>query len=142
MTIEITSEVITQFRIAMPAFQGLTEWPDEVLIEVLGEADGITPQSRWGAYENDPRNHKRRGMFNYAAHLLATMYPNGACDATVVSAAAQNAVTSKSVGDESKSFAIRSADSMREGDEYFNTTRFGQAYLRARRTAACGAMVV
>jgi hypothetical protein len=67
-------------------------------------------------------------MYLYAAHVLVTTYPNGAADPADQSPYQRSRVQSKSVGDESISYAIASGYSI--GDEWLASSQFGQQFLR------------
>lgn len=133
---------IDPFREAFPAFSSATAWPDEVLILALDEADSETGGKRWGAYQNCPKNFKRRGMFLYAAHWLATNYPTGAANQAAQSGALKQVVASKSVGDESVSYATVMPSNVGAGDAWLMSTAYGQQFLRLRRRAGMGAMAL
>lgn len=136
---DITPEVIARFRTAVTAFGDSTKWVDDTIAEALNEADAETGGRGWGAYDDDPQNFKQRGMFAYAAHYLATTYPKGS---DVMSAGAKQAVVSKSVGDESVSYASNGVNNLSAGDSWFGTSAFGQKFLRLRKRAGMGARAV
>ncbi len=138
--VEITPEVITAFRTAYPAYDA-TAYPDAVVTQSLCEGDSETGGNGWGEYEDDCRNFKQRGMFLYAAHWLATTYPTGAATGNM-NGATNQVVQSKSVGDESVSFAATSGGTMSTGDSWLASTSFGQQWLRLRRRAGMGARAV
>ena len=142
MTIEITDEIITSFRTNQPAFTDNVKWPDAVVTSALCEGDVETGGRGWGAFENICTNFKLRGMFLFAAHYLATTYPRGASDASMVGGSAKYATQSKSVGDESISFANGKANELSVGDGWLASTSFGQQWLRLRRRAGAGARAV
>lgn len=138
---DITAEVITAFRDSMAAFADLTAWPDDIVEQSLCEADAETGGKGWGAFANDCRNFKRRGMFYYAAHWLATTYVDqDASDAGNISPSARLNVASKSVGDESVTYRVGAIQSTE--DDYLSLTNYGVQYLRLRRRAAMGARAV
>ncbi len=139
---EITADVITAFRDHYPEFSDATKWSDNLLTKHLRVADQETGSSRWGKYSNDPGpNFKARGLFAYAAHRA------------VMSEAARKAVEaggtpgapaqaeSKSVGDESVSYAVHRPDSAARADSVGNlqSTIYGQEFLRLRHRASMGA---
>jgi hypothetical protein len=139
--ISITAEIITSFRTAYPAFSNVATWPDAVLTTALCDADAETGGSGWGAYSDECSNFKQRGMFLFAAHWLATTYPNGATDITAMNGGANQLVQSKSVGDESISYASIS-EGMSAGNAWLASTSFGQQFMRLRRRAGMGARAV
>lgn len=136
--IEITTDIIRDFRLKQPAFSDTGEWPNPVLISALEEADSETGSSRWGQYEN--RSNKQRGMFFYAAHWLAISYPKKARDNSRVNASPSLTVSSKSIGDESVSYAVPA--SANETAAWLNTTNYGQQFLKLKKRISVGAMVV
>lgn len=139
---DITAEVITSFRTAYPVFSNVTTWPDVTLNIALCEGDVETGGKGWGGYEDDCHNFKQRGMFLYAAHWLAVTYPNGASTAENSNGAATFAVQSKSVGDESITYATGSLNSAPLGDTWLASTSYGQQWMRLRRRAGMGALAV
>lgn len=129
---QITPEIIADFRSAYPMFTSVTTWPDGIVTEALAQGDMSTNGCSWGAFVlGDPANRKRRGMYLYAAHVLVTTYPHGAEDGTAQDPYQRSRVSSKSVGDESISYAIVGGNSI--GDEWLGSTQFGQQYLRLSR---------
>lgn len=140
---DITAEIITAFRAAYPAFSVVATWPDSVVDMALCEGDAETGGSGWGGYVDECHNFKQRGMFMYAAHWLAATYPNGAVDDTAMSGTAKNQVASKSVGDESVSYAVVAPQNVSDaGQGWLASTAFGQQFMRLRRRAGMGARAV
>lgn len=127
--------VIDDFRLKYTVFNGIS---DPVVEDALCEADAETGGKGWGSYVNECTNFKQRGMFLYAAHYLASTYPNS--DESVMSGASVSAVQSKSVGDESVTFAVPVASN--QGDAWLSSTAFGQQFIRLRRRAGMGARAV
>ena len=134
----ISQEIIDLFRDRQRAFDDPLVWSDETIEQALCEGDAETGGKGWGVYDTECQNFKQRGMFNFAAHYLASMYPNG--DSGNVSGGAKGVVASKSVGDESVSYAR--AQIMTQGDEWLGSTSFGQMFIRLRRRAGLGARAV
>ena len=139
---EITASVVSAFRDFYPEFSDSTTWPDNLLTKHLRVADQETGSTRWGKYSTDPGpNSKARGLFAFAAHRA------------VMSEAARKAVEaggtpgapaqaeSKSVGDESVSYAVHRPDSASRADNVGNlqSTIYGQEFLRLRHRASMGA---
>ena len=141
MTVEINAAVIAAFRINQKAFTNTATWSDDTIIDALSEGDAETANAgRWGAFEVDnARNFKRRGMFLYAAHWLATTYPNG--DSSM-NGAAKNVTQSKSVGDESNTYAVGSVANDSTDKVWLASTGFGQQFTRLRKRAGMGAVAV
>ena len=139
--VDITAEVITAFRDKMKAFGDLTKWPDDIVEDALCEADAETGGKRWGAYEDECRNFKQRGMFYFAAHWLATTYLNQtAADESAISPTARLNVASKSVGDESVTYRVGAIQATEE--DWLSLTNYGVQFLRLRRRAGMGALAV
>ncbi|MCK5126778.1 MAG: DUF4054 domain-containing protein [candidate division Zixibacteria bacterium] len=139
---EITQEVIDAFRLAYPMFP-IAQWSDNTVRQSLCEGDAETGGAGWGIYENECHNFKQRGMFLYAAHWLASTYPNGDIPSGgSASGGAKWATSGKSVGDESVSFNTGSLANMPVGDSWIASTAFGQQWLRLRRRSSMGALAV
>lgn len=136
---DITAQIISDFRARKPEFADTTEWPDSTLEQYLEDADAETGSAnRWGSYA-DP-SFKQRGMFAYAAHIAVTNRAiQNAVAAGGVPTALQQA-NSKTVGDESVSYAS-AAPGASEGDSAgsLRATAYGQEFLRLRRRASMGA---
>lgn len=140
--IDITPAIIASFRLAQPAFTNDVTWPDETVTTALCEGDVETGGKGWGTFEDVCTNFKRRGMYLYAAHYLAITYPKGASDSSQVGSSAKYATQSKTVGDESISFANGGANNLTAGDGWLASTSFGQQWLRLRKRAGMGARAV
>ena len=136
---DITPSIITDFRQGFNGqFKDATVWPDDVLGDVLCDADAETGGSGWGRFGLDCHNFKRRGMYLFAAHLLEFFY--GGNPAKGVGGIARLNTQSKSVGDESISYRV--ASMMDAGNDALTYTVYGQQFYRLRRRAAMGARVV
>ena len=135
---DITPDVITAFRAFYPEF---ADWPDPTLTRYLREADEETGR-RWGPYGDF--SLKQRGMFAYAAHraVLAKAAARATEAGGIASAQAQ--VSSKSVGDESASFAVASPANGVEANQLgdLRSTIYGVEFLRLRTRAGMGAVAV
>lgn len=127
--------IIDDFRIKYTAFNSIS---DPTVEMALCEADAETGGQGWGSYLNECTNFKQRGMFLYTAHYLASTYPTG--DESTMSGASVSAVQSKSVGDESVTFAVPVSNN--QGDAWLSSTSFGQQFIRLRRRAGMGARAV
>lgn len=138
---DITPDVITAFRAFYPEFADEETWPDSTLERYLREADEETGR-RWGAY--GPYSLKQRGMFAYAAHraVLAKAAARATEAGGIASAPAQ--VSSKSVGDESASFAVAAPANGVEANQLgdLRSTIYGIEFLRLRTRAGMGAIAV
>lgn len=146
---EITDDIIADFREFYPEFvddgeTGATvTFSKTLLTRILCEADEETG-ARWGAYDAGACSLKKRGMFAFAAHkaVLAKAVQRATSAGGIPSAPAR--VSSKSVGDESASYAVAAPGSASEaariGD--LNTTSYGQEFMRLRKRAGMGPVVV
>lgn len=141
MSIEITAELITAFRTRQRQFTSVDTWPDDVVTIALEEADAETGSNRWGTFNNDGRNFKRRGMFLFAAHWLAVTYLNqNASNPSNISPTARLNIAAKSVGDESVTFRVGAIQETE--NDWLSLTDYGVQYLRLRGRAAKGAVAV
>ena len=132
----ITDSTISQFRRNYPYFENANNWPKEQVELALAYSDEETGSSGWGSYIDNPRNLKQSGMFSWAAHWLVITYPVGASEPQDMSPVASNSVTSKSVGDESVSFAVyvpNSAEDMAKS--WYTQTKWGQQFLQFKNRA-------
>lgn len=136
---DITAEIITDFRNNYPQFSNVTTWTDAIVTQALCEGDSQTGSTRWGAYQDECHNTKQRGMFLYAAHLLTVYYPRGG-DQTPSSDPSW-AWNSKSLGDASVSYNTGSSD-VSPGNAWLLGTLFGQQFYRIMRTVALGGFSV
>ncbi len=137
-SVEITPEIVANFRAYYTAFADTTRWPDDLVIRALEEADAETGP-RWKKYRAKPASIKARGMYAYAAHRLLMWRRAEEED----DAGALYAVSSKSVGDESTSYAVPSVtanDLTRDGD--LPMTQHGVEFLRLRSRASTGPMAL
>ena len=130
---EITSHIIAQFRSRYPYFEGTGDYPDNIVALALGYADDQTNSTGWGAYENIPLNLKQNGMFTWTANWLCVTYPEGASQPEKMNPYPDYATSSKSVGDESISYAI---DTPPLNDQFYMKTHWGQQFLSYKQRAA------
>lgn len=141
MPLDITPEIIASFRNSQRAFRDPVKWPDDIVEQALCEGDAETGSDRWGAFQDICSNFKRRGMFYYAAHWLASTYLNqSAEDPSNISPIARLNTSGKSVGDESIQYRI--TEIQNTGDDWLSTTNYGVQYLRLRKRAGMGAVAV
>ena len=137
---DITSDIVQAFRAYYAEFADADTWPDADAIRSLEEADDETG-ARWGTYK--PRSIKLRGMFAFAAHRLAMRKPALSVANGGGMASTPYAVTSKSVGDESASYAVPTptmVEQINNGD--LMLTIYGLEFLRLRKRAGAGALMV
>lgn len=143
MTVPITPELITAFRESSQgrAFADEVKWPDDVVEDALCEADAETGSSRWGTYNDDCRNFKRRGMFYFAAHWLAVTYlTQDASDPSNISPTARLNVAAKSVGDESIQYRVTGIEPTVR--DWLSLTNYGVQFMRLLGRAGKGAVAV
>lgn len=136
---EITPDVIASFRGIHVAFVSVEVWSDKLLESHLCDADAETGGAGWGEYEDVCGNFKQRGMFNFAAHSLLSTYPNGP-GVNSINADGKYPTASKSVGDESSSYAV--VAQANAGESWLSSTSYGQQFIRLRRRAGMGAIAV
>lgn len=136
---QITPAIVTDFRTFLNGqFSDEGKWPDDIIIDVLCEADAETGGSGWGAFALECDNFKRRGMYLFAAHWLTFFY--GDNPANGVGGIARLNTQSKQVGDESISYRV--ASMMDAGNDALTYTVYGQQFYRLRRRAGMGARVI
>lgn len=136
---DITPAIITDFRESFSGqFSDVAKWSDDIIAEVLCEADSETGGSGWGAFALDCDNFKRRGMYLFAAHWLTFFYGNN--PANGIGGIARLNTQSKQVGDESISYRV--AAMMDAGNDALTYTVYGQQFYRLRRRAGMGARVI
>lgn len=130
--VNVNSDVVADFRRMLPAFSDPNEWPAQIIEQFLIEADGETGASAWGEFKiGDMRSNKRKGMFYFCAHQLASFYGESANDPSAVESSARLNIASKSIGDESVSYRITAMENT--SDDYLSTTIYGVNYVRLRR---------
>ncbi len=144
---DITEEIITDFRDKYFQFSSVTTYPDTILNIALCEGDAETGSScRWGPYVNECHNFKQRGMFLYAAFWLTITYPKGAITSSVVSPGPKYSIAQKEVGDESIMYDSGVDQAMINGSTpdyaFLSSNVYGQQFLRLRKRAGMGALAV
>lgn len=135
---EITPQIIQDFRDYYPEFSDDYTWTDNFLTRFLCEGDAETGSSRWGKYAGSC-SFKKRGMFAYSAHkaLIASRVADVVSKGGVPPSAAQ--VQSKSVADESISYAVQAPNAERASAESeLRSTHYGMEFLRLRKRASMG----
>lgn len=143
MSITIDATLVASFRESSQgrAFSDDTVWPDDVVKDALCEADAETGSGRWGIFQDVCSNFKRRGMFYFAAHWLASTYlTQDASDPTNISPSARLNIASKSVGDESVTYRVTGIEKTQ--NDWLSLTNYGVQYMRLRDRAGKGAVVV
>lgn len=142
LTIEVTPEIIADFRAFYEEFTDSAVWSDSKITKALyiarGEFGGC---ANWGDYK--PYSFFQRGWFALAAHYLT--WNKATTDATTAdgSASTTYAVASKGVRDESVSYAIPAANnSLTTWEAALALTPYGLEYLHLRSRAGMGAICV
>ena len=141
LTIEVTPEIIADFREFYPEFSDTAAWTDAQVTKALYVARGELGACRWGDYK--PYSLLQRGWFALAAHYLT--WRKATTDATTAdgSASTPYAQASKSVRDESVSYAIPAANaSLTTWEAAMALTPYGLEYLHLRDRAGMGAVCV
>lgn len=142
LTIEVTPEIIADFRAFYEEFTDSAVWSDFKITKALyiarGEFGGC---ANWGDYK--PYSFFQRGWFALAAHYLT--WNKATTDATSAdgSASTPYAVSSKGVRDESVSYAIPAANNdLTTWEAALALTPYGVEYLHLRSRAGMGAICV
>ncbi|WP_252318091.1 DUF4054 domain-containing protein [Candidatus Symbiopectobacterium endolongispinus] len=135
---EITTQIVVDFRAYYPEFSDETAWPDPGIITALAEGD-VETGKRCGRYpDGQVVSIKKRGMFAFAAHRLVMRQRSAGGDV-----GAAYAISGKSVGDESTSFAVPSVtmdDLTINGN--LPLTTYGVEFMRLRRRAGTGGVMI
>lgn len=137
---EVLPAIVADFRDYYPEFADTAAWSTLDVTRALEDADDETG-ARWGAYKL--RSIKLRGMFAFAAHRLAMRNLARTVTAGGGIASTPYAVSSKSVADESISYAVPTPSVMEQianGD--LPLTVYGIEFLRLRKRAGMGALCV
>jgi len=138
---EITQEIIDEFRVVYPEFSNTIDFTDAQINRALCKGDRETLSNRWGAYADCTL--KQDGLFSFGAHWLIlrlrqTNIVNGGGTPGAIAP-----TTSKTVGDESESFGVATAQNLTEsGEAALASTSYGQEFMRLRRRAGMGAVAV
>lgn len=141
ITIEVTPAMVEAFRLFYEEFTDAAKWSDAKIIKALYISRGELDAGRWGDYT--PYSFLQRGWFALAAHYLT--WNAATSDATLAdgSASTPYAEASKSVRDESVSYAIPAANAgLTVWDAALALTPYGLEYLKLRDRAGMGAICV
>lgn len=141
LTIEVTPAIITDFRAFYEEFTSSAVWSDAQITKALYIARGELDACRWGTYS--PYSFLQRGWFALAAHYLT--WNKATTDATTADGSASTpfAQSSKSVRDESVSYAIpASMANLTTWEAALALTPYGNEYLHLRDRAGMGAVCV
>lgn len=137
---EITQTIIDDFLERYPAFDDAALYSQDEITFALEDSDQETGK-RWGKYQRDPFSLKARGMFAYVAHRLSIDRLAAQATENGMTPPAPAQVASKSVGDESISYAVATPDADKSvgwGD--LNSTVYGREFMRLRKRAGMGAV--
>lgn len=142
LTIEVTPAIIAAFREFYPEFVNPVTWTDAQITKALyiarGEFGGC---GNWGDYK--PYSFFQRGWFALAAHYLTWNKATTDASGADGSASTPYAVSSKSVRDESVSYAIPAANAgLTVWEASLALTPYGLEYLHLRSRAGMGAICV
>lgn len=141
--IEITQEIIDNFRVFVPAFRDKNKWSDIGIQFRMEEADSDTGGAIWGEFRLDNnRNAKKRAMFYLTAHYLVSYYgvAGDVLDQTAVTPEARLNVSSQQVGDESLTYRITEMEPT--VTDFISTTIYGTMYMAVRKQVCVGAFAV
>lgn len=138
---DITNAIVADFRgtPSMIAFSDTTRWPDAFIIEALCQADAETGSSRWGIFDTDCNNFKKRGMYLFAAAWLINNFQDSGPLVSSSGEARLN-VAAKSIGDESITYRVPAILSVT--DDWLAFSHYGAQFMRLRKRAGMGAMAV
>lgn len=136
---DITPDIVADFRTYFNGqFEDPAKWSDDVVTDLLCQADEETGGSGWGAFDLDGHNFKRKGMYYFAAAWLTFLY--GQDPANGIDPIARLNVQDKTVGDEQ--VAYRVPQMMEVNNDALTYTAYGQAFYRLRKRAGMGARVI
>lgn len=134
---EITDDVMQAFREECSGFDDPTIWKEGMVKRALTKADRETGGECWGLYGEG--TIKQEAMFAFAQHSLMIKKGVNVSVKKGVIATAIGAVTSKSVGDESVSFAVATpTDLSQSGEAQLASTTPGQEFIRLRNQVVTG----
>ncbi|MFV3292267.1 DUF4054 domain-containing protein [Pseudomonas sp. NY11955] len=142
LDIEVTPEIVADFRGFYEEFADPAKWSDPKITKALNIAKGELGACRW---DNDyrPYSFLQRGWFALAAHYLTWNAATSAATSADGSATTPYATASKSVRDESVSYAVPSANaSLTAWEAALAITPYGLEYLHLRDRAGMGAICV
>lgn len=138
----VTPEMVAEFREFYEEFSDPAKWSDAKITKALNITKGeFGTCANWGLYK--AYSSLQRGWFALAAHYLTWSAATSAATGSDGSASTPYAVSSKSVRDESVSYAIPESNaSLTVWDAALALTPYGLEYLRLRSRAGMGAICV
>ena len=137
----VTPEMVQAFREFYEEFGDPAKWSDAKITKALNIAKGELG-GNWGLYE-PAYSLLQRGWFALAAHYLTWNAATSAATGDVGSAVTPYAVSSKSVRDESVSYAVPAANAaLTAWEAALALTPYGLEYLHLRDRAGMGAICV
>ena len=111
------------FLIRYPEFSGTD--PDRIRI-MLDDATGEVGERAWGTlYE--------RGVYALAAHFLFSGGMSGQSEGSEAAGIPLRSIASQSAGGLAESFTTASSSSTEDDASLFDTSRYGQEYVRLRK---------
>ncbi|WP_338724887.1 DUF4054 domain-containing protein [Pseudomonas juntendi] len=142
LNIPVTPEMVAEFREFYEEFADPAKWSDAKITKALNIAKGeFGTCGNWGLY--GPYSFLQRGWFALAAHYLTWNAATTAATGADGSATTPYAVSSKSVRDESVSYAVPGANaSLTAWEAAMALTPYGLEYLHLRQRAGMGAICV
>jgi hypothetical protein len=141
INVEVTPQIVADFREFYEEFADPAKWSDANITKALNITKGELGACRWGLYE--PYSFLQRGWFALAAHYLTWNAATTSATSADGSASTPYAVASKSVRDESVSYAVPAANaSLTAWEAALALTPYGLEYLHLRDRAGMGAVCV
>ncbi|SEP57491.1 Protein of unknown function [Pseudomonas sp. NFACC02] len=141
INVDVTPQIVADFREFYEEFADETKWSDAKITKALNIAKGELGTCRWGLYE--PYSFLQRGWFSLTAHYLTWNTATTSATSADGSASTPYAVASKSVRDESVSYAVPAANaSLTVWEAALALTPYGLEYLHLRDRAGMGAICV
>jgi hypothetical protein len=138
----VTAEMVAEFREFYEEFADPAKWTDAKITKALSIARGeFGTCGHWGLYS--PYSFLQRGWFALAAHYLTWNASTTTATGADGSATTPYAVSSKSVRDESVSYAVPTANaSLTAWQAALALTPYGLEYLHLQSRAGMGAICV
>jgi hypothetical protein len=141
INVDVTPQIVADFREFYEEFADPVKWSDAKITKALNIAKSELGACRWGLYQ--PYSFLQRGWFALTAHYLTWRAATSDATSADGSASTPYAVSSKSVRDESVSFAIPAANAaLTTWEAALALTPYGVEYLHLRSRAGMGAICV
>lgn len=138
---DITDDVVQDFLTDYSGFSDSTVWTEAMIKRALAKADRETGGVCWGPYGDI--TIKQLGMFAFAAHTLMINNAENKSIGNGGIAPPAALVSSRSVGDESVSYAtpVSSGEGGSIGAMQLMSTSVGQEFIRLRNQVVTGVTV-